>query len=406
MPPTPPFGPAEPRYSRRQMLAAAGGVAGALSLGPLLAACGSASTPPPPPVGDAAWWGAQHSTGQLVFANWPLYIDYRNWLKSRPSLNEFSRDTGIAVTYEEVIQGIESFYNRIKPQLSANRPTGFDLIVLTNGWQLTELIRNGWLLPLDHSLMPNFARYAGPLARNPAYDPGNRYTVAWQSGFTGIAYNRHKISRRIHSIKDLWDPAFQGRVGMMNDNTDLGSAGLMFLGIDPATSTESDWKKAAGVLQAQKEQGLVHKYYSQDYIDALQNGDTWITQAWSGDIFQARASGYPELEFVVPDEGVMHWTDNLMIPMHAANPRSAMEWINFYYSPKIAARVVDWVEYITPVPDAQAIIEHRFHDPSVAHSDLVFPTPSMQSKVHNYRVFQSASEYDAWNDTFDPIITG
>ena len=89
-------------------------------------------------------------------------------------------------------------------------------------------------------------------------------------------------------------------------------------------------------------------YYDQSYIDALERGDTWISQAWSGDIFQANASGHPELRFVVPDEGVMHWTDTMMIPMNAANPVSAMAWMNYYYQPRIAAMVADWVEYITP----------------------------------------------------------
>ncbi|HEU0194886.1 MAG TPA: hypothetical protein VFQ71_11845, partial [Gaiellales bacterium] len=157
-------GPTEPRLSRRRLLV--GGLAGGLSLSALAAACGG-STASPPQVGDAAWWGEQKATGEVVFANWPLYIDYRNWLKSHPSLNAFSRETGITVAYEEVIENNEPFYNRIEPTLRAGRPIGYDLIVLTNGWQLTQLIQNHWLVPLDHAMIPNFARYASPLVKNP-----------------------------------------------------------------------------------------------------------------------------------------------------------------------------------------------------------------------------------------------
>ena len=66
------------RLSRRDLLVR--GAAGALALSPLAAACGGSSTKPPPRVGDPAWWKEQRPTGELVFANWHLYIDYRNWL--------------------------------------------------------------------------------------------------------------------------------------------------------------------------------------------------------------------------------------------------------------------------------------------------------------------------------------
>jgi spermidine/putrescine transport system substrate-binding protein len=335
-----------------------------------------------------------------VFANWPLYIDYMNWLKDRPSLNGFSRHTGIEVTYEEVIEGNEPFFAKIAPRLQAGQPLGYDLIVLTNGWQTSQLIGNDWLTPLDHSMLPNFAAYAAAIAKNPNYDPGNRYTIPWQSGFTGIAYNANRVDREITSIKALWDPKFRGRVGMMSDNTDLGSAGLLYLGIDPATSKPADWERAAGALRRQR--GLVRGYYDQGYIDALERGDTWISQAWSGDIFQANASGYPELRFVVPEEGVMHWTDNMMIPRNARNPLSALAWINYYYQPRIAAKVADWVEYITPVPDAQDLLLKS--DPAVGRSSLVFPTPEMSARARSYPTFSTRALYDAWNGNFDPII--
>jgi spermidine/putrescine transport system substrate-binding protein len=389
------------RLSRRDLLAR--GAAGALALSPLAAACGSTSKPPPPQVGDAAWWRAQKSTGELVFANWPLYIDYRNWLKDRPTLNEFSRQSGVMVTYEEIIKNNANFANRITPILSSGRPTGYDIVVLTNSWQLTQLVKGGWLVPLDHSQLGNFATYASPLVKSPAYDPGNKYTVAWQSGFTGIAYDPRKTKRKITSIHDLWDPAFKGRVGMMTDLNDFGSAGLLYLGADITSSTVDDWHRAGEALQAQKDAGIVRHYYDQSYIDALESGETWISQAWSGDIFQARASGYPNLEFVVPQEGVMHWTDNMMIPMHASNPLSAIMWMDFYYQPEVAARVADWVNYITPVPAAKAIIAGSLDDPSVARSELVFPTPDIIAR--DYRVFSGQDEADTWNGIFAPIAS-
>jgi len=189
----------------------------------------------------------------------------------------------------------------------------------------------------------------------------------------------------------------------MTDLNDFGSAGLLYVGADVTHSTEDDWRQAGAALQAQKDAGIVRRYYDQHYIDALESGEIWISQAWSGDIFQARASGYPNLEFVVPQEGVMHWTDNMMIPMHASNPQSAIMWMDFYYQPEVAARVADWVNYITPVPAAKAIIAGPLDDPSVARSDLVFPTAGINAR--DYRVFSGKDEFEAWTGIFAPIAS-
>jgi spermidine/putrescine transport system substrate-binding protein len=390
------------RLSRRDLLVR--GAAGALAISPLAAACGGGSPAKAAlKVGEPAWWRQQKPTGELVFANWPLYIDYRNWLKDRPTLNAFSRDSGVTVTYEEVIEDNVSFAKKIASLIQSGRPTGYDLVVLTNSWQLTQLVDGGLLVPLDHSQLGNFARYASPLVKSPAYDPGNRYTVAWQSGFTGIAYDPHRTGRKITSIHDLWHPDFKGRVGMMTDLNDFGSAGLLYIGADVTNSTVDDWHAAGEALQQQKDAGIVRRYYDQSYIDHLEQGDIWISQAWSGDVFQARASGYPHLEFVVPEEGVMHWTDNMMIPMYASNPQSAIMWMDFYYQPEVAAHVADWVNYITPVPDAQGIIENQLADPAVARSPLVFPTSGITAR--DYRVFRDQAEADTWNQIFGSIAT-
>ena len=109
--------------------------------------------------------------------------------------------------------------------------------------------------------------------------------------------------REITSVKDLWDPAFKGKVGMMADDTELGSVGMLALGIDPTNSTPADWKRAADLLRKQRDEGIVRQYYDQSYIKALEQGDTWISMAWSGDVFQAKLSGYQEPQVRDPERG-------------------------------------------------------------------------------------------------------
>jgi spermidine/putrescine transport system substrate-binding protein len=400
----------ERRVSRRQLLRYAGIGAGAAGAAALLAACGvastTASTSNPGVIQSPAFrWSRQKLHHVLDFANWPYYIDTHQG--QHPSLDLFTKETGIQVNYRPVINDNAAFFATIKPYLAQDKPTGWDLMVVTNGAQLSQLIDNKWLIPLDHAELPNFRRYASGLVRDPNYDPGNRYTVAWQSGFTGIAYSPSAVDALGHepaSLNDLWDPRLKGRVGMMSDNTELGSAGMLKLGFDPATSTPTDWRKAAAELEQQKQMGLVRNYYDQGYINALENGDTWITQAWSGDVFQANQSGYPELKFVVPVEGVMFWTDNMMIPMGAADPLDALTYMDFVYQPKVAAMLTDYIWYVTPVPDSKPFVKALPQGGSIAASPLVFPDAVIKAKAHEYYVFKGQQDLMEWNNIFEPIV--
>ena len=154
----------------------------------------------------------------------------------------------------------------------------------------------------------------------------------------------------------------------------------------------------------------MRKYYEQDYIGPLKTGDIWATMAWSGDIFQAKIDK-PNLEFVVPDEGAMFWSDNMCIPAHAAHPLDAMIYMDFVYDPKIAAMIADYVNYITPVPSTQAIFEQDAKDSTgedkayyedLATSPLIFPTAADYAKLHRYRVL-SKDEQTVWDSIFQPV---
>jgi spermidine/putrescine transport system substrate-binding protein len=421
-------GLASPRLTRRQVLSAAGFGAGAIGLSGLLAACGvkgaaapKASTSPGGP-GSAAWWAGQKLNHKVNFANWPYYIDV---LKGKhPTLEHFTQLTGITVNYTEPISDNLPFYAKIRPSLQAKQYTGYDIIVMTNNSPpLGYLIDYGWLIPLDQSAMPNFEKYAGPLVKNPSWDPGNKYTMAWQSGWTAIGYNSKAIPDPGTSVGLLFDKKYAGKVGMMSDPQELGSVGLLAIGVEPATSTEADWQKAARYLQKQKSDGIVRNYYDQSYIDALKNGDIVVSQAWSGDIFQADLnSKYRDLKLLLPDEGGMFWTDNMCIPAAAQNPKDAMTLMDYFYQPEIEAVVEYYNDYVCPVPDAKqellaptgwAVTALQQMKPEIglapsvtADSPLVFPTAQYIKNSRSYYQYKSQEELTAWNNLFEPITEG
>ncbi len=395
------------RTSRRGFLKAAGAGAGALSLSSILAACGtsgvSTNAPTENGVGSATWWSQQPETKTLNYANWPYYIDVSHG--KHPSIDQFTQETGIDVSYDEPINDNTSFFTKIRPDLQAGNYIGWDVIVLTNSDPpLAQLIGAGWAVPLDQARMTNFKQYASPLVTDPSWDPGNKYTMAWQSGYTCIGYNTKYITEEITSIQSLFDPKYEGKIGMMGISTELGSAGLLANGIDPASSTPDDWSKAAEKLQAQKP--LVRSYYDQDYIKALKNEDIWISMVWSGDVFQAaNYQGYDTLKAVIPQEGAMFWTDNQLIPVGVENPVAAMTFMDYVYDPQVQALIEAYNAYVCPVPSAKPLIT-KLGYPEVANSPTVFPDEQQVAVSKPYFQFTTADELDQWNNTFEPIYTG
>jgi len=417
-------GMTQQRLSRRSMLTSAG----AAGMAAFLAACGvkgtttSGSSAKPGGVGTAAWWSKQQLHHKVNFANWPYYIDV---LKGKhPTLEHFTKQTGITVNYTEPINDNLPFFAKIRPSLQAKQYTGFDIIVMTNNSPpLGYLIDFGWLTPLDQGMMTNFNKNAGPLVKNPAWDRGNKYTMAWQSGWTAVGYNSQAIPNPGTSVDILFDKKYAGKVGMMADPQELGSVGLLKIGVDPANSTESDWSKAATVLKQQKSDGIVRAYYDQDYITHLKNGDTLVTQAWSGDIFQADLnSKYRDLKLLIPSEGGMFWTDNMCIPMYAQNPKDAMTLMDYYYDPQVQAVVEYYDDYVCPAPAAKQVLLNPSGwakqglaemKPSIglpytatADAPTVFPNPAYVKNSRPYYQYKSQEELTAWNNLFLPITQG
>ena len=400
------------RITRRSALQGAG----AASMAAFLAACGIGSKPAVATHTNWVWDNATKA-GVLDFANWPLYMDTGTDSKGKttyPTLTQFQKETGIKVTYTEPILDNDSFFAKEAPLLLLGKAIGYDIIVVTNGIYLTRYMEQNWLNELDLTKLPNFTQYAAPRVQARGFDPGNKFTIPWQSGLTGIGYNPKLTQREITSFNDLFDPKFAGKVGMFRETQDLGNLALRGIGIKPETSTPADWQKAADKLKTQRAQGIVRKYYDQSYIDALSKGDTWISMAWSGDIFQTNLSnGNNDLKFVIPSEGGVIWTDNMAIPVGAAHPLDAITYMNWVYQPRVAATMAESIEYITPVPSAQTYIEQDAAAAKAAADKAsllelstdpaIFPPAETLANTSYYRVLASKEETNHWLDLFTAV---
>jgi spermidine/putrescine transport system substrate-binding protein len=384
--------------TRQQFLRRAAAGAGVLTVPGLLAACGGG--------GGIKSAGSQTSTTEvkkqlaktLNFSNWPLYIDV-NDKKQRPSLQQFTKKTGVKVNYTEDINDNESFFGKIQGPLSHGQSIGRDIIVMTDASGFPQrLIKLGWLEKLYKPAIPNIKNLQ-PNQQSPAWDPDREYSLPWQSGMTGIGYDPKKVGYELTSVdKLLTDPKLKGKVTLLTEYGDTLGLIVAANGGDPAKVSQADFDKAMKRIQSAVDSGQIRQFTGNDYASLLAKGDIYACFAWSGDMVQLQAD-HPGLKWVLPDTGGMIWTDNMLIPK-GGDIFTASTYMNFVYDPKIAAEIEDYVNYVSPVVGADKVLEKT--DPEVAKNTLIFPTQQMLANTH--QIDPAAVANQSWKQKFQNVI--
>jgi spermidine/putrescine transport system substrate-binding protein len=380
--------------NRRSFLRALGVGGALLAAGPLLAACGTKGTDSSPSGGSG---GGGSKT--VNWSNWPLYLDASDSNPDEhPTLTAFQKKSGLKVNYTEDVNDNDEFFGKIAPQLKAGQSTGRDLIVLTD-WMAARMIRLGYVQQLDKANIPNAKNLKSDYEDVP-FDKGRKYSMPWQSGMTGIGYNPDKLGREITKLDDLFKPDLKGRITMLTEMRDTMGLILLSMDVDPVDHTLDDYKAAIAKLQKVVDQGYVRQFTGNEYAADLAAGNIGAAIAWSGDVVQLQADD-PKMQLVLPSDGAMLWSDNLMIPVKAANKAGAEKVIDYYYDPKVAAEVEAFVNYVCPVEGAAEAAKDI--DPDLASNQLIFPGPDTLKKLHAFKNLDEAEE-KTYQDMFQKVI--
>jgi spermidine/putrescine transport system substrate-binding protein len=364
------------QLTRRQLLerAAVGGAA--ITIPGILAACGSSGT-------SASGTTVEHTLAKtLHFSNWPLYIDTKG--QTFPSLVEFQKKFGVHVDYKQDINDNASFFGKVQGQLRRGQSIGRDIIVMTDNSRYPSLlVKKGWVEKLDKSAIPNIKNLVA-VQRHPAWDPNRDYSLPWQSGFTGIAFN-DKISDPVLSIDDLFgNPKLKGKITVLNEMADAMSLVMLSNGDDPAKVTDQTFNKALAKIKKAVDSGQIRQFTGNDYAPLLAKGDLSAAMSWSGDIPQLAD---PHVHWNLATDGGDTWTDNMLIPT-GGNVYTASVYMNYVYDPQVQALMVAGdpkkkivgIYYIPPVIGAKE--QALKVNPSVANNPLIFPTQKMLDNVH------------------------
>lgn len=308
--------------------------------------------------------GSTEDAKRLVFLNWLDYID--------PAiLDSFAERIDGAVTYETYGSNDELEQRLTSAGVTRRRgrkSSTFDLIVPSDSL-LVELKRAGALqeLPTISGLDA-----LDPAFRKRGFDPGNRYSVPWATGTTGIGYSKRAFPDAPPTWASFLERPADGKATLLDESRDAMAVALWLLKEDPNTQTAATITAAGRKLAEIRRAGVE---FDAEYLDKLRSGTVVLAQAFSSDVAQAMADN-DDLAFVIPPEGGLRWVDSLCIPSGAPHASIAAQFIEYYLDPKVSAQNAASVRIDTGNAAAR-----EFLPDDLVSDRLVFPDAATQERL-------------------------
>lgn len=283
---------------------------------------------------------------KVIVYNWSEYIP-------EELLKQFTKETGIDVEYS-VYESNEAMYAKIK-LLGGG---GYDIVV-PSGYYISKMRKEGLLQAIDQSKLDNKRNLDSELL-NKEYDPGNKYSIPYFWGSTGIGINSAEIPyNSITSWKDLWDKKWANSLLLTDDVREVFHMALRQLGYSGNTTNEAEIKQAYELLKQLMPN--VVAFNSDAPRMPFLAGDVNLGMIWNGEVSQAQSEN-KNIQYIYPKEGAIFWVDSFAIPAKAPNAANAHKFINFMLRPESAKACVEFVGYATANKSAVALLDKELRD--------------------------------------------
>jgi spermidine/putrescine transport system substrate-binding protein len=285
-------------------------------------------------------------------------------------------------------------------KLKAGGDSQYDVVV-PSSYYVPELADEGLIQPVDHSQISNFGNLF-PKFQNPDYDVGDKYSIPYQWGTTGIVYDPSKIANPPTSWALIFDPKANPNFPFVlpkGEGRDQIGAACAYLGYGFNCSQQSQWLAAAKLIVQTKARpnfaGFVDETPARDQ---MKSGLIAASFAYNGDIATCYADGScPKLKFFLPSEGSEIWVDTMAIPAHAPNPQLALEFINFILAAHNGADLSNFNEYASPNQASQKYLT------GVLNTPLITPTADEEKRLQFLAPFRGA-QYKLFNDIWTSVL--
>ncbi len=333
------------------------------------------------------WVCPEGYAGQtLNVYNWTIYI-------AEDTIANFEAACDVDVTYDNYYTN-EELYTK----LVQGNP-GYDVIVPSD-YMVATMIDENLLEPLNKELIPNMANIS-PDMLSPWYDADNIYSIPYQWGTTGLAYNKTAVGRELTSWNEMFE--YTGDVAWLEDVRGMMAIALRMLGFDVNTEVPEEVEAAKQYLLERS--GNVAAIVAGNSKQLLSSGDVDIAIDYNGNVFglMAECAAAPdcttEYAYVIPEEGTNRWVDNMAIPVGAQNVDLANVFLDYILNPKVSADISNYVTYGSP---NQAAIDLGLILPESLANAALYPSAEVRATLWQISPVSTDAQ-TLYNDAWDEL---
>ncbi len=306
----------------------------------------------------AAWSAGAAAAEKIVISQWDAY-----WPPDL--LANFTKETGIEAEWAVQIDNED-----MMGKVTASGGKGYDVVFASSPF-VEALAHLGLIADLDHSKIPNLANLF-PQAQDLPYDPGNKHSVPYTWGTTGLCYRSDLLTQAPTSWDDLLKPtdALKGKITMLSTDRWLMAAGFKALGYSVNSTNADELAKTKDLLIAAKKNLLA--YDDTTFYSKLVTGEAILVHAWDGWCNFGVAEN-PAIKFVIPKEGSDLFVDTMVVTAASEHKDAAHAFINYVLRPDIHASIMAFTLYKVPNQKALEVLDQSLL--------TTYPTLAISSEV-------------------------
>lgn len=255
-------------------------------------------------------------------------------------ISDFEKQYGVRVIVEN-FDSNEMMYTKL---MAGDR---YDVIIPSD-YMIERLMNEDFLQPLDKSMIPNMENMSDAVL-GMSYDPDNTYSIPYFWGSVGLVYNHENVDPAVIESEGweiLRNTDYASHIYIYDSERDSFMMAFKALGYSMNTEDPNEINDAYEWL-LQMNNTMSPVYVTDEVIDGMMNGYKDIAVVYSGDATVILDEN-EDMSFYMPNQGTNIWSDAMVIPKNAENPKLAHEFINYMLTYEAAFDNTETVGYTSP----------------------------------------------------------
>ena len=289
----------------------------------------------------ASLFGLNKSAGSQPYAGQTLHV--YNWgeYTGENIISGFEELTGAKVI-------MDNFDSNEQMYIKVANGDAYDVLVPSD-YMIQRMMQEKMLQKLEPETRKECLGELADAIKGLPYDPKNEYSIPYFWGTVGIVYDKTKVSEE-DLEKDGWDifldQKFKGDIYLYDSERDSFMMALKALGYSMNTTSQDELNDAYNWL-IQCVQTMDPEIVTDEIIDNMAQARKVLGLIYSGDAAYVMSEN-ENMGFYMPKSGTNLWSDAMVIPKNAKNPKLANEFIRYITSYDAAMDNSSYVGYTSP----------------------------------------------------------